>query len=369
VVLVGGGHAHLRVLREAARSPWRGASLTLISQFDHHHYSGMVPGYLRGRYREGDLRFDLAGLCRAAGAAFVRGLAERVSATERIVEVDGERVPFDLVSLDVGAAPAGMEVPGVREHAFTVRPMSRVVALRKRMDALIGGMGAGEPVRACVVGAGAAGVEVALALHRRIERGGRRPEVTLLDRGALLPGYSAGLRARAREVLRTRGVALATEEDVVEVRADGALTSAGDRVPADITVWLTGAAPPRLLDRSDLPRSGDGFLLVDSSLRSADGAPVWGAGDCITLRQHPEVPKAGVYAVRAAPVLAHNLRAAVEGGPPREFLPQSSFLSLLDTSDGRARLRWRALAVHSRWAWWLKRRIDERFVRRYQRIG
>lgn len=369
VLLVGGGHAHLQVLRQAARDQWRGVSLTLISPLEHHHYSGMAPGYLRGRYREDDLRFDLARLCRAAGAALVRGYAQRVSAADRVVEVNHERLPFDLCSLDVGSAPAGTDVPGVREHALTVRPRTQVIAVRTRVDALIRRAGRGGPVRVCVVGAGAAGVEVVLALHRRIQDGGGRPEVALLDRGTLLPGYSDEVRRRARMVLREQGVALFVNREVVEVREQGVLTHAGGLIAADLVVWLTGAAPPALLHRSDLPRSGDGFFLVDRTLRSADGAPVWGAGDCVTLREHPDLPRAGVYAVRSAPVLAHNLRAAMEGTPQREYLPQSSFLSLLDTADGRALIRWRGIVAHARWAWWLKRWIDLRFVRRYQRVS
>lgn len=79
-----------------------------------------------------------------------------------------------------------------------------------------------------------------------------------------------------------------------------------------------------------------------------------------------DLPKAGVYAVREGPVLAHNLRAALGGGDPSRFRPQSSFLSLLNTADGKALLRWKALVSHSRPAWWLKDSIDRRFLERYR---
>ncbi len=97
-----------------------------------------------------------------------------------------------------------------------------------------------------------------------------------------------------------------------------------------------------------------------------DGAPVWGAGDCVTLSDHPDTPKAGVYAVRQGPVLARNLRAALGEGTPGTYAPQRTFLSLLNTADGRALLRWHGVVSHSRWAWRLKDRIDRRFVRRYR---
>ena len=140
----------------------------------------------------------------------------------------------------------------------------------------------------------------------------------------------------------------------------------GARLPADLVVWLAGAAGPGLLAGSGLPLDARGFLLVDATLRAVDGSPVWAAGDCATLADHPETPKAGVYAVRQGPVLARNLRAALGDGTPRAYVPQKTFLSLLNTADGKALLRWHGLVSHSRFAWWLKDRIDRRFVRRYR---
>jgi selenide,water dikinase len=93
---------------------------------------------------------------------------------------------------------------------------------------------------------------------------------------------------------------------------------------------------------------------------------VWAGGDCATLADHPETPKAGVYAVRQGPVLARNLRAALGAGRAVPYVPQRTFLSLLNTADGRALLRWHGVVGHSRPAWWLKDHIDRRFVRRYR---
>ena len=143
----------------------------------------------------------------------------------------------------------------------------------------------------------------------------------------------------------------------------------GARLPSALTVWLAGAAAPALLGTAALPRDPRGFLLVGRTLQAVDGSPVWGAGDCVTLARHPEVPRAGVYAVREGPVLARNLRAALGEGGPRPYTPQRTFLSLLNTADGKALLRWHALVSHSRWAWWLKDRIDRRFVARYRGAG
>ncbi len=367
-VLVGGGHAHLHVLREWARRPLAGSELVLISPYANHHYSGMVPGYLGGMYEEAQLTVDLPRLARAAGARFVQAWATRIDAAGRWIEAGGERITFDVASLDVGSAPAGGGTPGVDAHALTVRPMSRAAALRKALDARLADAGA-DPLAIAIVGGGAAGVEVALALERRAARRGGRGAVRLLERGPdLLPEFGTRVRRLARRALARRGIEVRTECRVDAVEDDG-VRVAGERIAAALVVWLAGAAAPPLLDASDLPRDPQGFLLVDATLRAVDGAPVWGAGDCIGIDGAGGIPKAGVYAVREAPVLNRNVRSALAGTPggtPQRYEPQRTFLSLLNTADGRAILRWHGVVVQSRWAWWLKDRIDRRFVAQYQ---
>ena len=154
LVLVGGGHAHLHVLGDLASRPLSGADVTLVTPTAWHHYSGMVPGFLQGVYAEADLTIDLASLAARAGVRVVEAMAERIDLNGLTVDAGGARVPFDILSLDVGATPAGLDVPGVREHAVTVRPMRQAVALRARIDALATPARRG-PARVTVVGAGA----------------------------------------------------------------------------------------------------------------------------------------------------------------------------------------------------------------------
>ena len=96
---------------------------------------------------------------------------------------------------------------------------------------------------------------------------------------------------------------------------------------------------------------------------------MFAVGDCGTFAQFPAIAKSGVYAVREAPILWHNLLAAARGRPLMRYRPQRSFLSILNTADGRALLRYKGLRSWSRWAWWLKDRIDRGFMRRYQTAG
>ncbi len=367
---MGGGHAHLFVLESLARDDWPAVEVTLVSPEPHHHYSGMVPGYLCGSYDEARLRFDLRALCTAAGARFRPGRAVALDLEARTLALEeGPSLPFDLVSFDIGSVPAALDTPGVREHAATVRPMSRAIELRERLDALIGRGAPEAPVEVAVVGAGAGGFEVALAMEARIRASGSTPRVRLLEAGPEpLAEFEPDVRRRTTRILSDRGVELRTGARVTAVRPDRVEVEGSPPINSSLTVWLAGAAAPPLFGRGDgagPPTDEAGFLRVDRTLRAVGGVPVWGAGDCIALEGHPEMPRAGVYAVRQGPVLARNLRAALEGEEPESYSPQESFLSIMNTADGRALLRWKRLVSHSPPAWWLKDWIDRRFMRRF----
>jgi selenide,water dikinase len=407
LVLVGGGHAHLEVLRAAARRPFD-AELVLVSPDAHQLYSGMMPARLAGRRADGALAFDLPALCRAAGARFVEAAVEHVEAGPAggAVRAGGLAVEGDAVSLDVGARPTALDVAGAAAHAHAVRPLARWRGLVARADALFApaaaaaaggpapadavregttppgphesgpngararadGPDAGAPIACCVVGGGAAGVELSLALRARARAAGRAAAVTLVEAGpALLPSWG-GAAGRVRRLLERRGVRVLTGRPVARVSADAVELAGGGRVDSALTVWVTGAAAHPWVAASGLPVDAGGFLRVDATLRAADGRAVWGAGDCVALDGAPWVAKAGVYAVREAPVLAHNLRAALAGGSARRYRPQRHFLAALDLADGQAFMRWRGLAAHGPWALALKDAIDERFVRRYHAL-
>jgi selenide, water dikinase len=367
LLLVGGGHAHLEVLRRIARRPLRGVSVTLVSSGDRQHYSGMAAGFVAGDYGASEFAIELSALCRAAGAEFVRGEIESVDADGRNARLrEGRALAFDAISFAVGSALCAAGCPGVRDHAFSIKPVSRAVALREKLESLAWGSGG----RATVVGAGAAGIEIAFAAAAIFRRARSRAEVLLLDaRPEILDGYGERFRRRVRRALDRRGIAVRLQTSVSSVEEDAIRTDGGERIPSDATVWATGPAAPDLFRRSRLDVDREGFLRVDEALRSTSHPGIFGAGDCVTLERHPEIPKAGVYAVREAPILDRSLRAFFEKGRPPRYAPQRGFLSILGTSDGKALLRYGPIVSWSRWAWGWKQRIDREFVRRYQEMA
>ncbi|HUE96954.1 MAG TPA: FAD-dependent oxidoreductase [Longimicrobiaceae bacterium] len=363
LLLLGGGHTHVQVLDSLARSDWPPTRVVLLSPDRGQFYTGMVPGYLQGQYAADELTIDLPKLCAAAGAEFVAGVATRIRAGDRTVETTAGALEYDLLSLDIGSVPRGGDVPGVREHAWALRPLQRAVELRERLESLAD---AGGTARVVVVGGGAAGVEVALAVRRALERRGGHPSVAVVDRETeILQDYPGRARRIARDLLNARGIDVRTGREVNRIEPGRVSFVRGDPIAADLVIWATGPAAPPLMRESGLPCTPDGFLMVRSSLQVPGEEGIWGAGDCVDVEGY-DVPKAGVFAVRQGPVLTRNLRAAIAGEEPTPYRPQGAFLSILNTADDRALLRWRALLSHSRAAWRLKDWIDRRWMARFR---
>lgn len=368
LLLVGAGHAHLEILRRLALEPSPDLEATIVSLEEYHFYSGMTPGYLAGQYTVDDISSHVPAIARRARATCVIGCAQQLHPAERHVRLqDGRVLPYDLLSLNIGSLLMGADGEDAR-HAERIKPLHRVTRLKARIDELAAG--GGPPARVVIIGAGAGGVEVSCAAAAVLDRAGRAREITLVDSGAGVPaGYSRRFQDRARAALGAHGVSLRLGALGSARRAGAVDLDDGTTLPSDLAVWLTGAQGAPLLAGSGLPVDPRGFLWTDDRLRSVADPRVFAVGDCGTIRDYPSLAKSGVYAVREAPILWKNLRAAARGAPLVAFRPQRDFLSILNTCDGRALLHYQGLVSWSRWAWLLKDRIDRRFMRRYQRLA
>ena len=126
LVLVGGGHSHVILLRMLGMQPVRGLQITLISPDTRTPYSGMLPGLIAGHYDEDDIHIDLVPLCRFAGARFVQAAVCGLDTVMQTVQLE-ERpdIRYDVLSLDIGITPSLDNVMGARENVIPVKPINQ----------------------------------------------------------------------------------------------------------------------------------------------------------------------------------------------------------------------------------------------------
>ena len=365
LVLLGGGHAHIEVLRDLAEKPGERVSCTLVTPYPRLIYTGMVPGVVAGHYKLEEGAIGLEALAQRARAEFVQLAAVRVDPIARHVLCDdGGVIPYDVLSLDVGSHPIVGGATGVREHAVPVRPLE---SLLKGWGKVLARAREGRIRSISVVGGGAAGVELALAMdhHLRKDLVAPTPHVRIItNTPALLPEFSEGARRRIKRRLAKRNIGSHVSSTVVEVGPDHVRLEGGLDFASDATFWAGGVGAHEWIKASGLAVDERGFLLTNDFLQSVTFAEVFGAGDCATQegRRHA---KSGVFAVRAAPILAANLRAALAGAALTPFRTDPRYLALVSTGAKHAVGVWNGVSWQGAWVWRWKDAIDRKFVAKY----
>ena len=362
LVLAGAGHAHAQVLLEWARAPLPGVALVLVSPLAHAPYSGMVPGWLAGVYRLDEMVIDFRHLCAASGAHWIAAEVAALDPDARRLHLStGDALSYDLLSLNIGSTLR--PPPGEGARMLALRPLALLPAAYDELLAAWSGDPSDRPWTVTAVGGGAAGVESLLAVLSRLRR--LRPDRPvhgcLVSQGTeLLPDLAPAARRAAHRALARASV-------TVQLGSPWCATIGRS---SDLVLWATGAqAHDWQLDparRGGLAVQAQGFIRIDAQLRSVSHPQVFAAGDCAHWdADGPPLPKAGVVAVRMGPVLARNLRRALQGQPLLRHRPQARYLVLLGTGDGRAIASRGGLGAAGRWAWHWKDAIDRRFVRRH----
>ena len=245
LVLLGGGHAHVQVIKSFGMKPEPGVRVTLVSPDPMTPYSGMLPGLVAGHYGFDDTHIDLVRLCRWAGARFLCAEAEGLDPGARTIRLKARpALGYDLLSIDTGSTPRADDVPGVAAFAISVKPISKFLAhwegLRERALARRG------KFRIAVVGGGAGGLELLLAIKHALAEAAPdcKSEFHLFSRGELLPTESPVLRDHCRRLLRQSGVHLHSEENVTALERGILRTAKGGRYEADEILWVTAAGAP-----------------------------------------------------------------------------------------------------------------------------
>lgn len=374
VVLVGGGHSHVAVLKRFGMAPMPGVRLTLIARDVHTPYSGMLPGFVAGHYGFDDMHVDLGPLARFAGARLYHDEAVGLDlAARKVICRDRPPVAYDILSINVGSAPSTAGVAGAEGRVVPVKPINTFL---ERWQAMYGRVLARKDlVRIGVVGAGAGGVELLLAVRHRLRqtfRDGGRDVGSLefhivTDTDEVLPAFNPTTRAKMARILKDVGVRLHVGRPAVAVEDGGVRLVDGSLVLLDEILWVTAAGAQPWLKESQLEVDDAGFIKLKGTLESVSHPGVFAAGDIAAVVDHPR-PKAGVFAVRQGPALAENLRRAAAGRPLKPFRPQRQYLALISTGDKYAVATRGTFAAEGRWVWRWKDWIDRRWMRKYNEL-
>ncbi len=368
LVLIGGGHSHLSVLKYFAMNPVPGLRLTLITRDLHTPYSGMLPGYIAGHYQYDEAHIDLRPLAQFAQARIYHAEVNDIDFENNHVICAGRPpIQFDFISINIGSKPGTLHIPGADNFAIPVKPIDHFLTQWNQLVDKI--TDATNDFHLAVVGGGAGGVEMALATQYRLQQSLKQQNLSndllkldlYCDSDCILPTHNKQVQKRFNRILQQRNIKIHTNHRIREVQQNRLINDNGEQYPADAVLWVTNASAPSWLANAGLDVDAEGFISVNDTLQSTSHENVFAAGDIAAVLNHPR-PKSGVFAVRQGPPLARNLERAVQNEPLKSFRPQKNFLGLISTGDQYAiasRSNW---SLEGAWLWKIKDWIDRRFM-------
>ena len=392
LVLIGGGHSHAIVMKMFGMKPLPGVRLTLITAASETAYSGMLPGHIAGFYTHDECHIDLRPLANFAQARlYIDTVVALDLENNKVLCAKGRAVDFDVLSVDIGSTPATISVSGAAEYAIAAKPVSQLLEHWYELIEAVG-KNPQEPISIAIVGGGAGGVELALAmrshLHQILDKT-QQPiqnlEVHLFQRGQeLMPNYHQSVRHQLQQILTERGIKLHLGESVCKIAPKNLTPNpspqtergnkevfeikceSGLKVECNKIFWVTQASAPEWLKTAGLGTDEQGFILVKDTLQSQTHPQIFASGDIATMVNHPR-PKAGVFAVRQGKPLFENLQRILLGKPLKPYVPQKQYLSLIGTGDKRAIATRGTFTLPShKLLWCYKDWIDRRFMERFQ---
>lgn len=373
LVLAGGGHSHLFVLqfladlrrkngRTQQASAIAGVHIVLITPHRYQTYSGMLPGWMAGHYSLDACHIDLLPLIEAAGVHWVQDSITAVAPGHQQIQTTRHpAIGYDLLSMDVGSTTYLGALLPLGPRLLPVKPLS---GLMEHWPTILA-QATGRPGFAlAVVGGGAAGVELALAAQYTFSQNNAQATVHLVtgEKG-LLMGHAASVKHRVARYLEQTGITV--HQQRASGTAKGLRLANGKFLPTHAVLAATGAQPLPWLAQCGLQRDADGYVLVNAAHQSLSHPNVFAAGDTCSRRDAP-LARSGVHAVRAGPVLAHNLYATLQNQPLKAYTPSERSLYLIACGPRYAIASWGKWSAEGAWVWRVKDWIDRRFMCRFQ---
>jgi selenide, water dikinase len=326
----------------------------------------MLPGVVTGQYSIGRSEIDVGMLAQRADARFRRAAISALDLDARVATLDNGSEEFDILSLDIGAV-ADPSFAGLREHAITVKPAR---AFLNRWRELQADAERGNVRTIAMVGGGAAGVEMVLAMHWKLSAalGERTPRFVLIsDQSQLLPTHAPKARLLLGRTLVSRGIVVRLGTPAIAVEHNAVVLADQSRVAAERVIVATTPAAAPWLRETGLACDEKGFVRVNAQLQSTSHPFVFAAGDCAT-NDGTQSRKGGVHAVREGRPLGTNLARYAAGRDLVAHQPSGLALAIIGTGNRNAVVAWGRFAAQGEWAWRWKDRLDRGFVERFRAL-
>ena len=363
LILLGAGHSNIEVLRKFGKKPLYGLRLTIISNSYFSTYSGMVPGYLQGIYKWEEINFDLVKLCRVYGHRLIIANITKINTKNKSVYLENRpKINYDFLSINLGIKSDSSKIKGAEKYCLKLKPIS---SIKRNFDRLFKFNKINKSNNIIIIGAGAAGFEVALALRENFSKIGIQKKITLLSKNSsVLNKFNKKAEIIAINTLKKNNVKIKYFAEVIKVTDAYVILKNGEKIFGKLPILATSNGPLDLLKKSNLPLNRNGSIIIEKNLLVSGNNYVFSSGDIAEIKGHP-LPKAGVFAVKQGKILAKNIRRHLLHKRLKNYNSQKSYLSIIGLSYGQALAIKSIFSIKGTLLWYIKKFIDKKFIEKY----
>ncbi len=348
LVLVGASPTHLQVVAAFKAAPRADTDVILVTPLDHAVHSALLSGMVAGQYDPAQCTALLEELVKGSAIKIVPAHCTGVdTATRQLRLSNGHIVHYDILSLDarpvVDRDAIDAQVPGAKQYAMFTQPPEHFAKLWPQVLA----HAAQKALHISVLGAGAQGVELAMALQHRLPT----CRVTLIaSPAAPVAAHTLGLQRRVMAALKALNITV-LQDSCSNIEASCLHFSSGASLVCDIPVVAIDGHPPTYLAGSGLALNDDGSLRINTYHQSASHSHVFA--------------DTAACGFEAGAAFNTNMRAVLDDKPPKLAVPAPHALNLISCGPRKAIASWGAIHFPSAIAWRLYAVINQRWIRQY----
>jgi selenide,water dikinase len=358
LVLIGGGHSNVQVLRKLCMHQYKGLNVILISESYGAIYSGMTPGYIEKIYSLDEITIDLQRLCFNAGATFIKDKVISLDEENKILHLkENPSISFDILSINSGSMSNKQTIQIENDSKIiSVKPIGSLVSKLKKIDEVIE---KSSQKKISIVGGGIAAFELSFALHKRYDG---KISIDIISKHPLgEKNLNTTSINKVKKIAKKMGIKLISKQAISinnsEIKLDD------DIIHSDLILLSTGASLPEWLVKSNL-EIDENFIAVNQQLQSLNFKNIFVSGDAASI-QNSKRPKSGVMAVRQGEILKDNLFLFLQNKTLKKFKPQKNWLYLIGTYKNSAVLNYFNFSFEGKWCWALKKVIDLNFMKKF----
>ena len=352
IILAGGGHGHINILKNLIKNPISDFEVILITDYPRQYYSGMLAGFIEGIYTEDDISFDVARLCKDAGVKYIEDKILSIEKQSHQIITQNSCYSYDFLSINLGSL-SKVNFPTDYKDVTCVKPILNVVSAKNEIENLCKFIG--RP-KIFFLGAGASGVELALAFKTAFPQA----EISLITAGDILNNFNKGAKNKLEKLLIKKSIHIFKNERVVEV-SDNIIKTSRNSYPFD-HVFITAGFCGSDVEFDGFLTFNNNYIAAEDTLFVDDNALAM--GDVASIRKYPHIPKAGVFAIRQAPILYDNLLKIIKGEDDfKTYIPQKNYLQIINCGNRTAMSNLGNVSFYGKVSWIIKDKIDRAYMK------